>query len=71
MKRTIRLFEKAFSTFDFGSWKSDWKHLKNTTYTPDKDKESIFLRDREFEIKYTRKAAPEVLQMYIFKYQDL
>jgi len=45
--------------------------LKNTTYTPDKDKESLFLRDREFEIKYTIKAGPEVLHMYIFKYQDL
>ena len=56
MKRIIQdPFTKAFRAF--GSAKSPWNNLENTSYTPQQDKETIFLQDGELEIKYTKKSS--------------
>jgi hypothetical protein len=70
MKKIIRPFANAFSTLGFGSSKSAWKHLKNTSYTPHKDKESIFLQDGELEIKYTKKAANKIVKEVLHRHID-
>ena len=68
MKRIIHPFAKAFSAF--GSAKSPWSHLKNTSYTPQQDKETIFLQDGELEVKYTKKAANKIVKEVLHRQLD-
>ena len=68
MKRIIHPFAKAFSAFS--SAKSPWSHLKNTSYTPQQDKETIFLQDGESEVKYTKKAANKLVKEVLHRQLD-
>ncbi len=70
MKKIIRSLTKAFSTLGVSPSKSNWKHLKNTSYTPQKDEESVFLQDGELEIKYTKKFPNKILKEVLNRHID-
>ena len=52
------------------SAKSHWSRLKNNIYTPNQDKECIFLQDGELEVKYTKKAGKKIVKEVLHRMLD-